>query len=281
MGATFFVTGLRRRDRSNRTTQLPRAAVPFDHAFRLVVETTLFHTVSSAVVTELPARVSTGLARSVDFSNDAVWSALCTEAFATAARTTAFDPDAEHSGAGSHEAAGVPVVLAVLRRFTQHPDHQLLVSCQTARARAVIALLEGDRDGFVRAVRTFQTATTDAAILAFASRTRGWPCAPSDPDKPTAEELAAFQASYNAEFDQSIRIDGQVGDQTRAAYFDLFEADAAERADTDDALAWLRRRLDHVVPDREDPISGEREHVEVLFVAPPEHELVTTMARWH
>lgn len=62
--ATFFFPGLRKRD--------------------------LFHTVSSVGVPEL--------AQSVDFSNDAVWSELCTEAFATQARTTAFAPDAKNSG---------------------------------------------------------------------------------------------------------------------------------------------------------------------------------------
>lgn len=38
-------------------------------------------------------RATSGVAQSVDFSNDAVWSELATEAFATTARTTPFHPE--------------------------------------------------------------------------------------------------------------------------------------------------------------------------------------------
>lgn len=259
VGATLLVTRLRNEGSRDRGS---------DYALRLEVETTLFHTVSSVCPPDLQARASDGVARSVDFSNDAVWSELVTEAFATAARTTPFHPEAVDSPASSPEEPGLPVIVAVLRHLAKHPDHQLIVTCPTlshARARAVVALLEGDRDGFVRAVAGYQTAKADAAILAFASRTRGWPCAPADCANPTAEELAAFQSSYNAEFDQSITIDGRVGDP-RAAYFDLFEADATERAGNGDALAWLRRNLDHNVLVVCDDNAGVRsELVELLF----------------
>ncbi|MBA3454761.1 MAG: hypothetical protein H0T42_16865 [Deltaproteobacteria bacterium] len=141
MGATLFVTGLP----SQQWVQ--SIAGSRAHAFRIEVETTQFHTVSA----------SHGVARCVSFSNEAVWSELVSESFATTARTTPFHPEMWGEVTSSADEPGLPVVVAVLQHLTNHPDHQLLVSMcgdpdSQARAHAVVALLEGDRCGFGSAV---------------------------------------------------------------------------------------------------------------------------------
>ena len=126
------------------------------------------------------------------------------------------------------------------------------------RARCMAAVLEGDRDGYVKAAKAHDKPESDGSMLAFAARARQFPCDPADPAKPTAAEIKAFQKAYNDGFGKSIRVDGSVGDQTRGAYFDLLDAELSLQAGGDAALAALRGKLKFVDPGAKTLACGER-----------------------
>jgi hypothetical protein len=115
------------------TGEVHRLTIAPADAFRLEVETAFFQTSSSVFLPEVPAPPpENGTAKSVDFSNEAVWSEIkaSTEAFATAARTGAFGPDADGDGQGAIE-PGLPVIVAALRFLDQHLEHRLVVAGHT------------------------------------------------------------------------------------------------------------------------------------------------------
>ena len=214
------------------------------------------------------------------FDNDAFWNELNKNNadYVAAAKDGRFVPEndedapADSEPPSSEGTGGLDLILAALKFLESHPDHAVVVAGHTdrvgseahntelsgARAGSVAALLEGDRGAFVQAVRAHDTPEADASLLAFAAQTRGFPCAPADAKAPTRAEVKAFQKAYNADFSQSIQVDGGVGDETRGAYYDVLDAELANKAGGDDKLASLRDQLKFVDDARKTLACGER-----------------------
>ncbi len=244
---------------------------------RIFVEHTRFHSNSSAFLPRDPDAADEGIDRPREFSNDAFWDAMGEHnpRYVETAKNGQFVPP-EGDGGGSRRTAangeGLELVLAALRFLDTHPDHVLLVAGHTdragsegfneqlsgERAKCVAAVLAGDRAGYVQAVKAHDTPEADGSMLAFAADSRGFPCDPADPTRPTTAEIKAFQKAYNDDFGKSIGVDGVVGDQSRGAFFDVLEAAMASQAGGEDALATLRTKLKFVDDNKKTLGCGER-----------------------
>ena len=118
-----------------------------------------------------------------------------------------------------------------------------------------------------------------------AARTRAFDCQPARTAGATPEEIRGFQRSFNTAFKASIAVDGAVGDETRGAYFDLYQDELQQGAGGKQALATLRGHLRWVDPAHKVVALGERvprenpeqdglrsqrnRRVELMFFAPP------------
>lgn len=116
-----------------------------------------------------------------------------------------------------------------------------------ARARCVWSLLTGDADGFEAAVQEFTVLEDAYVMLRYFARMFAWDCDPGEP-RATAtgtyvDAVRCFQRSYNERFDASIDVDGDVGPQTRGAFFAVLEAVLAGAFGGDAQLGQYRGRL--------------------------------------
>ena len=268
-------------------------------ASRLEVEDAFFNTGSAMFLPDVPSARQNGVPVPLPFTNPQLLAELARshERFTLRFVTEPFDPNAA-SDRPARDGA-LHVIVAALRFLEQNPSHALVVAghadragdaafnerLSAARGRSTVALLEGKRTDFVATARTFHAAEDDAVILHYAARTRGWPCDPADHDRATTREVREFQRSFNRDFAKTIAVDGVVGDETRGAYFDLYEDDIAASAGGRPALAALRGHLrfvdsgHKVLPcgerfPRENPEtdglrSQQNRRVELLFFAPP------------
>jgi len=269
-------------------------------ASRLEVEDAFFNTGSAMMLPDVPGQETPGGSKNLEFSNNEMWAALhvAHPEFAIIMRTTAFDPSA-HGVDDDGRADGLHVILAVLRFLEQNSAHKLVAAGHAdragddafnlrlsgARARNVVAVLEGRRAEFVDSCVLLHAAEDDGIVLHYAARTRGWMCDPADPSRPTPDEIRIFQQSFNADFGAKIATDGAVGNETRGAYFDLYQSDLEARAGGREALRALRSHLRFVDPAHKVLACGERfpienaeadglrsqrnRRVEMLFFAPP------------
>ncbi|MBX3470614.1 MAG: hypothetical protein KF878_27415 [Planctomycetes bacterium] len=209
-------------------------------------------------------------------------------------------PAGEPPREGSTEERGLEVLVYTFRFLELYRDRALVVAghadtagsdaynqpLSEARAGCVVALLEGDRAGFVAACKRYHRDEDDAYVLRYAARTRGWPCDPGDGGRATKAQVKAFQTSYNQTFGRAILEDGIAGQQTWGAYYDLYDDDLAALAGGPAALAEQRGRLRWVDPARKALGCGEEyprvaagvdglaaqenRRIEVLFFEPSE-----------
>ena len=275
-------------------------------ASRLEVEDAFFNTGSAVFLPDVPSARQNGVPVPVPFTNPKLFAELVRshERFTLNFVTEPFDPDAS-SDRPAREGA-LHVIVAALRFLEQNPSHALVVAGHTdragdaafndrlsaARGRSAVALLEGKRADFVASARSFHAPEDDVVILRYAARTRGWPCDPADEARATNDEIREFQRFFNRDFVQTIATDGVVGDETRGAYFDLYEADIGASAGGRPALAALRSHVRFVDPAHKVLACGERfprespetdglrsqqnRRVELLFFAPPRVPLLAS-----
>lgn len=101
-------------------------------------------------------------------------------------------------------------------------------SLADARARCVHSLLLADADGFESALEDFWVIEDAYVILRYCGRMRGWACDPGEPSSPATaayyEAVRNFQLSYNEAFERNIDVDGDVGPQTRGAFFEIYQS---------------------------------------------------------
>jgi hypothetical protein len=232
--------------------------VPSPESYKLVLTSAHFNLSSAVFLPEVPAKPAELPADAAPFSNDDLWKDLSEtkKAFATTLRET---PLEEPEGGDILE-DGITVIVSALQFADSHSSHRLLVAGHTdtsgpdelndalseARAKCVIALLQGDKDAFVAAGKQFHVRDDDGAMLGHCARTRGWPCTPADVSAPSRTEIKAFQQRYNDDFGKQIAVDGRVGDETRGAYFDVFDDDLAVAVGDGGTLSSLRGKVQYV-----------------------------------
>lgn len=235
---------------------------------RLEVEDEFFNTASALLLPSIPGKEAPagGDAENVDFADDGAWAGLkqSQPSFADNFARTPFDPGDGEPGAAARD-PGLSVILAALKFQEAHADHALIVAGHTdrqggedynqrlseARANAVLAVLTGDKDGFVNACADFHADDDVPIVLAWAARQYGWD-----------DDLKAFQAGYNEKFGGSIAVDGVAGNETRGAIFDLYQDELAALAGGADALKSLRDGLRFADPAHKILACGERYPIE-------------------
>lgn len=237
-------------------------------ALRLEIEDAFFNTDSAVFLPDVPAEGGDDEdSVDTDFSNDSFWDAVKAshEIFTDTIFDEPFDPEGEEGGGPgvAERESALHVIIAPLRFLEQNTNFELLIAGHTdttggkahneklssARSRSVLALLEGDRDAFVDACQEFNADEDDPVILEFAAREYKFPCDPARADKASASEVLEFQKAYNKKFDKSIDEDGDVGKQTRGAYFDLYEDTMTRGVGGADKLSALRGNLRFVDDD--------------------------------
>ncbi|MEM9457199.1 MAG: hypothetical protein AAGF11_23680 [Myxococcota bacterium] len=212
---------------------------------------------------------------------------------------------------GQSKISGLSVLRGVYMHAADNPDQALLIAGHTdtsgpdgynenlskLRAQNVLAVLTGDRDGFVDIARQKHQVEDYQQILAWVARTEGWDCDPSagtgtfsnKHDAATDKAVEEFQRRYSeADFGQKISVDGDVGKQTWGAVFDLYMRRLAILCETDEAgLADKRSAIHWLYDDRKFVGSGEyhpvdepgkdghrsptNRRLELLFYEPSEH----------
>jgi hypothetical protein len=184
-------------------------------------------------------------------------------------------------GRGPRNASGLGVLAAVYRFLGKNPSFRLLLAghCDTSgeddynfklselRARSVLALLEGDRESWVKIALEHSRVEDQKRICQHAARERGWPCDPGKIDNESNDRLRtalrAFRENFNRDFDRSIAVDGPAGRETWGAFFDTYMDEIAELLDVDvDGLDSQRGQLQFVQDDQRFIACGERLPIE-------------------
>jgi hypothetical protein len=243
---------------------------------RLEIEDEYFNTASAVLLPDVPAKKSTGDAQEVNFSDEQLWKELTAshETFAETVRDRSFDPEAD--GAAIDRYAGLGVLLTALRFLEANQSCRLLITGHTdrsggddynlrlsaARARGVLAVLEGDREAFVCACHEFHADEDDVFVLRYMVTEHGWDCEPGGDTKSDPHAVEAFQRTYNDRFSKSITVDGVVGDQTWGAYFDVYQNDLAAMARSQADLDILRGKLRFVSSQKKFLPCGEHYPIE-------------------
>lgn len=138
--------------------------------------------------------------------------------------------------------AWVHPVAALVRAaglLAERPDHRLLLvghasasgsgarnqALSEARALSLLALVEGDRDGWVKLATDHGSLADVKGYLRYLAARRGWSCDPGDDsarnDAAAKAGVSAFQREYAARFERPLDDDGVCGAQTLGAVHDV------------------------------------------------------------
>ncbi len=160
---------------------------------------------------------------------------------------------------------GLAVVATCLKHAEAHPDEKLLSAGHTdssgpdaynitlshKRADNVAAVVRGDKDEWVQIALDQSKVEDYQQILTWVAWIWGWPCNPQgidgDHGSNTDAAVEAFQRLSAAEFDRDLSVDGDVGEQTWGAIFDVYQRILADVLELDadglrgcqDAVKWL------------------------------------------
>lgn len=211
--------------------------------------------------------------------------------------------EAADDQAAEDRITGLAVVQVCLNQAKETPDKSILVVGHTdtsgqdeynlhlsdLRAKAMHALLSGNRDGFVTVCLAKSKVEDIQRIFKWAAAERGWDCDPGEVDNATGPNTRnatkAFQREYNEDFEKEISVDPVVGKQTWGAIFDVYNEAIAKLLETDKAgLEAMQKSLVFVEPaaigaGEKYPIESSRKgdyradknrRVEILFFDPGE-----------
>src|SRR5262249_15837983 len=131
------------------------------------------------------------------------------------------------------------------------PEYNLTLS--QLRADNVLAALTGDKEGWAKSAQQKHRVSDYQQILRWIATAFGWNTDPGDVDDEdgprTRAAVRAFQTRYNDDFDESIGVDGRVGPETWAAFFDLYDKELAVLLEIEvDGLASMRSALTFLDP---------------------------------
>lgn len=105
--------------------------------------------------------------------------------------------------------------------------HDADAALSLARAQSVTAVLRGDRDGWVAAVRERHNARDVQRVLTWVSEVWAFDCDPGGVDgsvgRGTRRAITAFKKGYNKEFSKSLAEDAEVNDDLWGAFFDVYQ----------------------------------------------------------
>ncbi len=200
---------------------------------------------------------------------------------------------------------GLTVLRACFLHAKAHPDQSLLLAghadtsgkpaynqtLSEKRAQIVHAVLTGDRPAWIKIVSKQHKIADYQQILTWVAFEHGWGCDPGgidgDRGQKTIAAIKAFQKTYNEKkLGKKIAVDGDVGDETWGAIFDVYMVALRNRlaAKTDAELADWRKHLrwldparpvvgcgeNHPIeePQRKDYRSQTNRRVELLFFDP-------------
>ena len=232
--------------------------VPVD-VYRVEIEDAFFQTASAVFLPDAPLAFEEegDEADEVGFWDDELWKALHDShpAFADNLQKQPYLP--ESADGSPHRVAGVGRLATALRFLQKNKTHQLLIAGHTdragapdynqklseARAKVVLALLEGKREVFVETCNSYHVSDDDAVFVRYAARTRAWPCDLHGDRQASAQVIKQFQTSYNQEFSAKIAIDGVVGQQTLGAYYDILADEFAATVGGRGRLEALRGEI--------------------------------------
>lgn len=171
------------------------------------------------------------------------------------------DPNAVGTGGRT---TGIAVLAACLLHARSHPEQKLLSAGHTdtsgddaynidlsqLRADNVVAALVGDKNAWVDIAKRKHQIEDYQRILEWIAWLWGWPCSPGGIDgehgSKTDTAVEAFQQLAGEELQRSISVDGDVGEQTWGAIFDIYMlvladvlgVDAQGLAELQQAVKW-------------------------------------------
>jgi hypothetical protein len=149
-----------------------------------------------------------------------------------------FGGDPNLPGGGGR--TGIAVLAACLRHAEANPERKLLSAGHTdtsgddaynidlsqLRADNVVAALVGDKAAWVAIAENKHKVEDYQRILEWIAWLWGWPCSPGgidgDHGSGTDAAVEAFQQLAGEELQQNISVDGDVGQQTWGAIFDIY-----------------------------------------------------------
>lgn len=141
---------------------------------------------------------------------------------------------------------GIAVIAAALRFAEQHPGKRLLVVGHTDtagsrsynqalsedRAKNVLAVLTGDRDGWATACQGRHRVEDWQRILAWVHQAHGWDCDPGPVDgvygPMSRGARERFRSRYNDELGGTLAVRGPQHEDDWKAFFDLYDASTAQ-----------------------------------------------------
>lgn len=174
------------------------------------------------------------------------------------------DPDVVGQGGVT---TGLAVLAAVLGYARDNPDRKLLAAGHTdtsgpdaynvelsqMRADGTVAALKGDKNGWVAIAKKKHKVEDYQQILKFIAWLWGWPCDPGpiddDHGEQTDKAVRSFQQMAKDELEIDMAVDGEVGDQTWGAFFDIYMrvltdvmgVDAAGLQELQGGLQWIAK----------------------------------------
>lgn len=145
------------------------------------------------------------------------------------------------------------VVAGHADRSNHSGDPNFNLKLSLLRAKNVLALLVGDREGWAEIAHQRHRTEDIQAILQWVAREFGFDCDPGEVDgdlgPDTRRATAGFQRAYNAGFGGALAVDGVVGPETWKAIFDVYVEELKRLLDVDDAgLASLQRGIEFADP---------------------------------
>ena len=165
-------------------------------------------------------------------------------------RAFTVDPP-DPGGEPRREVNGLGVLAATYRFLALNLSFRLLLAghCDTSgpddfnftlseqRAKNVLFLLKGDRQGWVEIALAHSQVEDQKRICRHAARERGWPCDPGPinnvSDVALTRALRALREHFNRDFGRTIPLDGPAGPQTWGAFFDIYMDHLASILGTD------------------------------------------------
>jgi len=196
--------------------------------------------------------------------------------------------------ADANRITGLAVLRAVYKHAAEHPEMKILIAGHTdkegsdkynlelsrLRAENVLHLLLGNRTEWVKNSNKKNKVEDYQQILKWIAVTWGWACDPGKVDNDLGDEtkkaIRSFQTLYNAGtaelpegFSANISVDGEVGEETWGAFFDVYMQVLRLILEVDDAGLDAKRKSLKFVDDGTKTVGCGETHANVPELVGP------------